>query len=161
LKRETSQAKANLVENENQEFVAMVIGLKGLQIVMVTKVHMATTNSIGWFIDSGASMHICNDKAQFKRYEEVIDKKVLMENHSVAKVLGQATVELQFTSEKKLTLKHVLHVPEIRKNLISAFLLYKNGFKSVLESYHIVLSKNGILTPMMACLNSILMELMK
>jgi len=28
LKRETSQAKANLVENENQEFVAMVTGLK-------------------------------------------------------------------------------------------------------------------------------------
>jgi len=53
-------------------------------------------------------------------------------------------VELHFTSGKKLTLKNVLHVPEIRKNLISAFLLCKNGFKMVLESDHVVLSKNGI-----------------
>ena len=100
LKRETSQAKANLVENDNQEFV--VTGLKGLQIDMVTEVHMATTNSVGLFIDYGASVHICNDRAQFKSYEEVIDKMVLMLKHSVAKVLRQVTVELQYTSGKKL-----------------------------------------------------------
>ena len=100
LKRDTSQAKVNLVENENQEFVAMVTGLKGLQIGMVTEVHLAATNYVGWFIDSGTSVHICKDKAQFKSYEEAIEKKVLMGNHSVAKVLGQGTVELQFTSER-------------------------------------------------------------
>jgi len=82
--------------------------------------------------------------AQFKSYEESIDKKVLMGNHSEAKVLGQGMVELQFTSGKKLTLKNVLHVPEIRKNLVSIFLLCKNGFKTVLESDNFVLSKNGI-----------------
>ena len=33
---------------------------------------------------------------------------------------------------------------KLEKNLISAFLLCKNGFKMVLESNHVVLSKNGI-----------------
>ena len=88
LKRDTSQGKANLVENENQEFVAIVTGLKGLQIGMMTEVHMTTPKSIGWWIDFGASVHICNYRAQFKSYEEAIDQKVLMGNHSEAKVLG-------------------------------------------------------------------------
>jgi len=78
---------------------------------------MATTNSVGWFRDSSASVYIHKDRAQFKSYEKVIDKKVLMGNHFVAKVLGQGTIELQFTLGKNLTLKNVLHVPEIRRIL--------------------------------------------
>ena len=38
LKRDASQTKANLVENENQEFVAMITDLKDLQIGMVAEV---------------------------------------------------------------------------------------------------------------------------
>ena len=40
------------------------------------KVQMAT-KSAGWWVDSGASVHICNDMAQFKSYEEPIDIEVL------------------------------------------------------------------------------------
>ena len=110
-------------------------------------------------------MDICHDKAQFKSYKEVIDKKMLMENHYVAKVLGQGIVELQFISGKKLTLKNVLHVLEIRKNLISAFLLCKNDFKPILQSAHVVLSENGRFVGKGytndGMLNSIFMKLMK
>jgi len=88
LKKDASQAKANLVENENQEFIAIVTGLKGLQIGIVTEVHMATTKYVGWWVDSGASVHICNDMTQFKSYKEAIDKKVLTGNHYEVKVLG-------------------------------------------------------------------------
>ena len=43
-----------------------------------------------------------------------------------------------------MILINVLHVPEIRKNLISANLLCKGGFKIVLESDKLILSKNGV-----------------
>ena len=88
------QAKADMVENENQEYVVMVIGLKGLQICMVIEVQIATTKFIGWWVDFGASVHVCNDRAQFKSYEEAIDKKVLMGSDSETKVVRQGTVEL-------------------------------------------------------------------
>ncbi|XP_075655079.1 uncharacterized protein LOC142625279 [Castanea sativa] len=45
---------------------------------------------------------------------------------------------------KKLILNDVLHVPDIRKNLVSCSLLIKNGFKLVIESDKFVLTKNGI-----------------
>ena len=43
-----------------------------------------------------------------------------------------------------MTLLNVLHVPEIRKNLVSANLLCKNGIKTVLESDKLIMSKNGM-----------------
>ena len=47
-------------------------------------------------------------------------------------------------SGKKLTLNDVLHVLDIRKNLVSCSLLSKNGFKLVIESNKFVLTKNGM-----------------
>uniref|UniRef100_A0A2N9HAC8 CCHC-type domain-containing protein n=1 Tax=Fagus sylvatica TaxID=28930 RepID=A0A2N9HAC8_FAGSY len=67
--------------------------------------------------------------------------EVLMGNHNIAKVLGTGTVELILSSGKKLKLTNVYHVPDIKKNLVSASLLSKNGVKAVLESDKLILSK--------------------
>ena len=44
--------------------------------------------------------------------------------------------------DKVLNLRNVLHVPNIRKNLVSAALLVKNRLKCVLLSDKVVISKN-------------------
>lgn len=67
-----------------------------------------------------------------------------MENSSTSTVEEQRKIVLKMTSGKELTLNNVLHVPEIRKNLISEPLLIKNGFKLVFESDNVVLSKSGM-----------------
>ena len=67
-----------------------------------------------------------------------------MGNHNTAKVLGTGTVELKLSSGKKLVLTNVYHVPDIKKNLVSASLLSKNGVKTVLESDKLILSKNSV-----------------
>ena len=48
------------------------------------------------------------------------------------------------TSGKTLTLKDVVFVPEVRKNLMSGGELNKYGFKMVFEADKFVLSKGGI-----------------
>ena len=46
---------ANMVEKEEKELVSMV-----------TELNMATASTISdWFLDSGATVHVCNDKALF------------------------------------------------------------------------------------------------
>ena len=42
-----------------------------------------------------------------------------------------------------MQLKNVQHVPTINKNLVSGSLLYKDGFKVVLEFNKLVVSKHG------------------
>lgn len=120
--------------------------ISDMQIGMITEVHMATAiKSSDWWFDCGATVHVCNDKNQFKVYEDAaVGHEVLMGNHNKSKVFGTGTVDINFTSGKKLTLINVLHVPEIRKNLVSASLLCKKGLKTVLESDKLILSKNGV-----------------
>jgi hypothetical protein len=66
-----------------------------------------------------------------------------MGNGSHASVRGVGTVDLKFSSGKIVQLKNMQHVPTIRKNLVSVSLLLRDGFKVVLESNKVVMSKHG------------------
>ncbi|KAI5406023.1 hypothetical protein KIW84_052687 [Lathyrus oleraceus] len=89
--------------------------------------------------------HVSYDKTTFKTYTEVNDgQEVQMGNEVRAKVVGTGSVELNFTSGKKVTLVNVLHVPDMNRSLVSRDLLRKPGIKSVYESGKLILTHNGI-----------------
>ena len=95
-----------------------------------------------WWVDTGATRPICADKKMFTTYNEAANgKQLFMKNCSTSTVAGQGKVILKMTSGKDLTLNIVLHVPDIRKNLVSGSLLSKNGFRLVFEFDKFVLTK--------------------
>jgi len=98
---------------------------------------------MSWWFDTGANVHVCADISLFSSYQAVQDSSVLMGNGSHASVRGVGTIDLKFTSGKIVQLKNVQHVPTINKNLVSGSLLCKDGFKVVLESNKLVVSKHG------------------
>ena len=65
-----------------------------------------------------------------------------MGNTATTRIAGTEKVMMKMTSGKVLTLNNVLHVLTIRKNLVSASLLVKNGFKCVLVSDKALIRKN-------------------
>ncbi|XP_058755031.1 uncharacterized protein LOC131628179 [Vicia villosa] len=78
----------------------------------------------GWWYDTCATVHVSCDKAEFKIYIEVNDGQVVqMGNEVRSRVVGTGSVELNFTSGKKVTLVNVLHVPDMNRNLVSGDLL--------------------------------------
>ncbi|KAA0046026.1 putative Polyprotein [Cucumis melo var. makuwa] len=100
--------------------------------------------SEGWWLDTGASRHVCHDLSLFRKYNEVKDKNILLGDHHTTKVTGIEEVKLKFTSGKTLVLKEVLHTPEIRKNLVSRYLLNKAGFTQTIGSNLFTLTKNNV-----------------
>ena len=63
---------------------------------------VAATKTFDWWYDSGAIVHVCNNKDQFKTLEKVDEGfEVMMGNNIIAKVLGKGKVEISFTSGKK------------------------------------------------------------
>ena len=104
------------------------------------------TNSKNWVVDSGATRHICANIHDFTSYTLVGDeeKVVYLSDSHTAQVLGKGKVMLKLTLRKTLALNNVLHVPNIRANLVSVALLGKVGVKVSFESNRIVMTKNNI-----------------
>ena len=101
-------------------------------------------NDNAWWIDSGSTRHVCNDKNMFSNYVEANAGNCMYMGNSTAAVKGKGTINLEFTSGKILTLTDVYHVPEIRKNLVSVSLLNMHGFKLVFDGDKFILSKGGV-----------------
>ncbi|RVW83770.1 Retrovirus-related Pol polyprotein from transposon TNT 1-94 [Vitis vinifera] len=117
---------------ESENFVAVILESN---VVMDSK---------DWWIDSRATRHICGDRNSFLNFQKIESgEKLYMGNVSSSMVEGKGDVVLNLTLGKKPTLMDVLFVPEIRKNLVSASLLNKKGFKLVFESDKLVLTKGG------------------
>ncbi|XP_071913959.1 uncharacterized protein [Coffea arabica] len=111
---------------------------------MVSEVNMIRSNPKEWWIDTGATRHVCTNKDLFTTFEKVEGEKMFMGNSASSAIEGQGKVLLKMTSGKTLTLNDVLYVPEIRKNLVSGSLLNKHGFRMVFESDKVILSKSGM-----------------
>ncbi|GKC12228.1 zinc finger, CCHC-type containing protein [Tanacetum coccineum] len=121
---------------------------KSHQIYYVTYVSEAffvQDDDVAWWVDSGATVHVCKDRCWFKTYESLNDGSILhMGNESTTLVHGRGCVDLRFSSGKVVSLLNVLHVPNIRKNLVSSSVLNNCGYKQVIESNKFVLSKHGV-----------------
>ncbi|GJS02337.1 zinc finger, CCHC-type containing protein [Tanacetum coccineum] len=91
------------------------------------------------------SLEVCEDRCWFKTYESLNDGSTLhMGNESTALVFRRACIDLRFSSGNIALLFNVLHVPDIRKNLVSSSILNNCGYKHVIGSNKFVLSKHGV-----------------
>ena len=104
------------------------------------------TNAKNWVVDSSATRHICADIDVFTSYIPIGDAKkvVYLGDSHIAQVLGKGKVMLKLTLGKTLDLNEVLHVPNIRANLVFVDLLGKAGEKVSFESNKIVMTKSNV-----------------
>nr|GEV58564.1 zinc finger, CCHC-type [Tanacetum cinerariifolium] len=119
---------------------------KSLQVYYITYVseaYFVKDVTVAWWVNSGATVHVCKDRCWFKTYESLDNGSILcMGNESTALVHGRGCVDLKFSFRNIVLLFNVLHVPNIRKNLVSSSVLNNCGFKQVIESTNFVLSKH-------------------
>ncbi|KAL0281946.1 UNVERIFIED_CONTAM: hypothetical protein Sradi_7277900 [Sesamum radiatum] len=140
-------AKDRRLLKKNQAHISEVrsvpIDLGELNLSIVVFEANLVDNPREWWIDTGATRHICSDKDIFSTFTPINGRKLFMENSATSNIVGIDNVVLKMTSGKELTLIDLLHVPDIRKNLVSGSLLVKIGFKLVFESNKFVLTKNN------------------
>lgn len=53
-----------------------------------------------WWVDTGATRHICADKSLFTTYQTIEGENLFMENASTSTVKGKGKVILKLTSRK-------------------------------------------------------------
>ncbi|XP_070017891.1 uncharacterized protein [Nicotiana sylvestris] len=132
-KKDKKKGHANIVE-KNDDIDHLCAMLSEYNLV---------GNPKEWWIDYGATRHVCAVKETFATYSTAgPEEELFMGNTATTKIEGYGKIFLKVTSGKELMLNNVLHVPIIRKNLVSTSLLVKNGFKCVFVSDKVIVSKN-------------------
>ncbi|GKA58683.1 zinc finger, CCHC-type containing protein [Tanacetum coccineum] len=75
-------------------------------------------DDVAWWVDSGATVHVCKDRCWFKTYESLNDGSILhMGNESTTLVHGRGCVDLRFSSGKIVSLLNI-----VNDNIASAFM---------------------------------------
>ena len=99
-----------------------------------------TTLSDGWYIDSGATDHICYDRMLFADYQPLLTPRpVFLGNSSRVNAYGTGTVHLG----NRITLTGVLHVPDMELNLFSVEKALCRGYELAFTPAGCTISHRG------------------
>ncbi|KAJ9560663.1 hypothetical protein OSB04_005823 [Centaurea solstitialis] len=113
-------------------------------VSMISESFYVQDDDVSWWVDSGATCHVCKNLEWFKDFKPIEDGSLLrMGNVATEPIRGLGSINLVFTSGNSLLLYNVLYVPGIRKNLISGIVLNNCGYKQVIESDKYILSRHG------------------
>nr|KAJ0200300.1 hypothetical protein LSAT_V11C600326060 [Lactuca sativa] len=104
-------------------------------ISVISEAFYVQDDKVPWWVDPGATSHVCKDLYWFKDFQPIEDGSIVkMGNVATEPIKGIGSVLLTYTSGKCLCLNNVLYVPGIRKNLVCEIVLNNSGYKQVLES---------------------------
>lgn len=96
-----------------------------------------------WIIDSGASEHMTYDRSSFVRYQNLANPvPVRFGNKITGNGIGACEIKIRSTvngQDKILTMKNLLHVPELRRKLISVTAMMNEGAVGSFENNKITI----------------------
>ena len=81
-----------------------------------------------WILDSGCSYHITPNREWFTSYRSVSSGSVYLGDGRCCNIVGIGEVRIKIYDGTVRTLCDVMHIPDLKKNLISLGTLHKNGF---------------------------------
>ncbi|KFK39586.1 hypothetical protein AALP_AA3G263600 [Arabis alpina] len=142
-----SECRSKKANQNNAKFEANLTStiIDADMCAVVTKANVAESHPKTWWFDTAATRNICMDREMFSTYKKNKgNEKLYMGYSATSKIAGYGKVVLKLTSESELSLTNVVHVPDMRKNLISGSLLSKHRFTVKLDADKLVLSKNGM-----------------
>ncbi|KAJ0557132.1 putative RNA-directed DNA polymerase [Helianthus annuus] len=121
-----------MVDDDDDDGMPLVAIISDLT-TMTEEVNLVANEPKGRWVDTGATRHVCPDRTLFNTFKEAVgEEKLYMGNAATAYIKGKGDVILKVTSGRELTLKNVLYGPDLRKSLVSGWMLNKYGFCFVL-----------------------------
>jgi hypothetical protein len=94
----------------------------------------------GWYVDSGCSKHMTDDRDKFLTLRKERDGSVSFRNDDLAKIIGKGTVQIGNKNEKA---ENVLLVEDMKHNILSVSQMCEQGHKVTFDSEKCEIRKEG------------------
>ncbi|GJW01682.1 retrovirus-related pol polyprotein from transposon TNT 1-94 [Tanacetum coccineum] len=118
-------------------------GHRAANCKMPKRVNLVGTNNSGWWIDTGATRHVCADKSMFHSFRAVDNgQKLYMGNSATADIKGEGDVILKMTSEKELKLTNVFRAIHWDAMFKLNVMVVKNDINKMNSSAYLIESSN-------------------
>ena len=85
----------------------------------VTTPTISNSDSAEWILDSGATYHVCPNRAWFSSFEKLDGCYTVMGDDHPCNIEGMGTVRIKMEDGIVRELKEVRYVPQLKRNLIS------------------------------------------
>ncbi|KAK0606530.1 hypothetical protein LWI29_000218 [Acer saccharum] len=115
------------------------------EVVLTVSEALIVESENHWWMDSGATRHVCKDKNSFFVFKDKAlgEHRLYMGNNTYVDVLGEGDCKI-ISKTSTIILKNVLYAPSIRRNLVSVSVLEKKGFEIRFKSGLVTIGKNDI-----------------
>ena len=109
----------NIFYDGLNDFTSTIVEINSCEIASVCSSSGVRPN---WIIDSGASIHMCNDRSLFTTFSSTAGRNVRIANGDKIPIIGYGNVVIKLSTQPKvvsLSLNNVAFVPLLDVNLLS------------------------------------------
>ena len=112
------EEKANYVEEKNKEEDILLLAFKENE----------KSEDNRWYLDSGASNHMCGKRSMFVGLDESFGGKVAFGDESKIAVKGKGNILIRLKNGENQMISNVYYVPEMKSNILSLGQLLEKGY---------------------------------
>lgn len=126
---------------ENANLVAEMETRENGVLMMAYRKTVSDSDTV-WYLDTGASNHMCGNKHLFKEIREVEDRHVSFGDASKIQVKGQGMVHYLQKGGTEGSIEDVYYVPDLKSNILSMGQLMEKGYSVFMKNRVLQLKDN-------------------
>ncbi|KAI5432846.1 hypothetical protein KIW84_020233 [Lathyrus oleraceus] len=126
-------AKDCRIEKKVEETTNLTLEAEANEGFLLMVQNEINTNDNVWYLDSGASNHMCGHKHLFKEMRKIEDGNVSFGDASKVKVEGKGTIRYLQKNGLIGSIQDVYYVPNLKTNILSLGQLTEKGYSILMK----------------------------